>query len=88
MLSSPKTLHRFSLAAHSFSVRLNGVSPFFNRDGGCKQKITLWPCSFRRASYRGRTRVTPRPPHRSTRPIKASGSCLGSLTAKRWLGQG
>src|SRR5271157_6491632 len=24
---------------------------FFNRDDGCKQKITLWPCLFKRASF-------------------------------------
>jgi hypothetical protein len=34
------------------------------------------------------TRVTPRPPHRSGRHLYASGSYLGCLTAKRWLGQG
>ena len=29
----------------------NSLSPFFNRDDGCKQKITLWPCLFKRASF-------------------------------------
>ena len=27
------------------------LSLFFNRDDGCKQKITLWPCLFKRASF-------------------------------------
>jgi hypothetical protein len=36
---------------YRFFVWLGGVSPFFNRDGGCKQKITLWLSSFKRASF-------------------------------------
>ena len=38
------------LACQAATSRLS-VSPFFNRDDGCKQKITLWPCLFKRASF-------------------------------------
>ena len=53
--------------------RSPGPFVFFNRDDGCKQKITLWPCLFKRASFFVRFEWPFLPPGLGTERRRAEG---------------